>query len=997
MKKTLMLLLATSLIPFLNAATTVSNENDLKTALNGNDKEIILNDSFTTSGDLNIPAGYTVTLIDNAKITLKYEKNSKGKVTTCHNLTGSGTIITGSSTIKTNETRTIECPRPGECVGTYCGKQYDVTTIKKTGGSISYTDESQLGEIKMQSTLCVDDNEPEISLDINPVAVICNVSKGINGGRTFVEAYGTMADACSAVKTDGSQVVVLLQNGSMSGSSSTNYSKSFVLDCAGNEASMTGYKQANDGTRLTYINASSATFLKLTNAIATFINCTTIKQPSSDALNNNQTYYTTAVHLYDCSSESGTLPKFAFSKSSTMLEKDGAGICFFSGGNYATKNFTGNYKVYGGSFTSDPTNPTNYLKSSDLEAVKEGTVWKVRKKAPAVMAAKVGKTEYATLLEALTAAASSGEKVTLLGDIELTDALIINENLTLEFAGNDLTAHNGITITAGAIKFEDSSDFDKPSTISGIITLEGGSLEITYGTYTNNIIVHDNATFTVHHATFDGTIEAAANATINIHGGRFFKDSVKTLLKDNYLATSHEGYWWVGQFPWAIASETTISGAEKAWSIQGLSTDDLNIYLKAPKDRTVHTDTEWYRHAELTSMLTPYEQYTIDCIVIFNRNVATESVKIYAKTQTISTNELLDRNLKANETYRVLSTKLSESNNPLTGAPYTQISYARFLTELKSLQAGLDNLSEDNAGTTCTIEFHLCRQTGTGIESLYTLASSSYTFPMVYTESERYRTLTEAPAGSDVRVLDDTTLEIAAVNEDAKSIDSLELNNHTVTLILPETFDTTKETLLYKWNTLLTTGAFIAEQPLTKGILKIKDDGLYYIPTIVVEGTIPEGTDATEAAKIEEALIKIAADNNWEKVTARAQNSAGEERSIAAVTLFENIHATPTTLYSVDTTQTIVLVYDFGITDITIDREGNVILTATVMGTSDENPADFMEGTQIWLLMDGERVAEMIPTSIGTAEASIPIPEGECYTKHFSVMATNEPEPNEAE
>lgn len=987
MKKTLMLLLATSLIPFLNAATTVSNENDLKTALKGNDKEIILNGSFTTSGDLNIPAGYTVTLIDNAKITLKYETNSKtGKVTTCHNLTGSGTIITGSSTIKTIETRTIECPNPEACPGNFCGKQYDLTQIEKSGGSISYTHESQMGSVKMESSLCVDENEPEISLDIDPVAVICNVSKGINGGRTFVKAYGTMEAACSAVKTDGTQVVVLLQNGSMSGSSDTNYSKSFVLDCARNEASMTGYKQANDGTRLTYINASSATFLKLTNAIATFINCTTIKQPSSDALNSNQTYYTTAVHLYDC----GTLPKFAFSKPSTILEKDGAGICFFSGGNYATKNFTGNYKVYGGSFTSDP---TTYLKSSDLEAVQEGTVWKVRKKAPAVMAAQIGENQYATLPDAITAA-SSGVKVTLLGDIELTDALIINKDLTLEFAGNDLTTHNGITITAGAIKFEDSSNFDKPSTISGIITLEGGSLEITYGTYTSNIIVHDNATFTVHHATFDGTIEAAANATINIHGGRFFKDSVKTLLKDNYLATSHEGYWWVGQFPWAIASETTISGAEKAWSIQGLSPDDLNIYLKAPKDRTVHTDTEWYRHAELTSMLTPYEKYTIDCIVIFNRNVATESVKIYAKTETISTNELLDRDLKANETYRVLSTKLSESNNPLTGAPYTQISYARFLTELKSLQAGLANLSEDNAGTTCTIEFHLCRQTGTGIESLYTLASSSYTFPMVYVGNQKYHTLTDAPAGSDVRVLDDTSLVIAAVNEDAKSIDSLELNNHTVTLILPETFDTTKETRLYQWTTRPTDGQFVSEKNLTRGVLVIKDDGLYYIPTTLTEGTIPENISAAEAQKIEDALIAIAVNNHWTNARAIAQNSAGEERPIETVTLFKNIHTTSETRIS-EATPTIVLIYDFGITDMTVDHNGNVIFTATVIGPSEEAPADFMEETRIWLLMDGEPVAKMVKTGIGTAVGSIPIPDGNNFTKHFSVIATNEPDATE--
>lgn len=982
MKKTLMLLLATSLIPFLNAATTVSNENGLKTALNGNDKEIILNGSFATSGDLNIPAGYTVTLINNAKITLKYETNSKGQVKTCHNLTGSGTIITGSSTIKTIETRTIECPNPEACPGNFCGKQYDLTQIEKNGGSISYTHESQMGSVKMESSLCVDENEPEISLDINPVAVICNVSKGINGGRTFVKAYGTMADACSAVKTDGTQVVILLEDSSMSGSGDLN--KGFVLDCARKTATVKGYSQARNAAQLVYLNAASATCVKLTNANATFINCDSAT--INGEFNNNDAGNSTSVHVYDCT-KLPTIKKFS---SNATLSDGKAGVCFFSGGPYPVSGYTTNYKVYGGTFTSD--DPTPYLKSSDLEAVPDGSIWKVQKKKPASKAAQIGENQYATLPDAITAA-SPGATVTLLSDIELADALTISKNLTLDLAGYDVNATQGITITTGAVKFEDRSNYDEPSTLSGSITLTGGSLEITYGTYACNFIIHDSASFTVHHATFDGTIEAAANATLDIRGG-CFKNSLKNLLINGYQETLHEGYYWVGQFPWAIVSDASLTNTEKSWTLKAINDADLAIYTSTP----AHGSQEWYRKAELTSMLKPYEGYTIDCVVKFDRAVAMESVKIYA-TAKVSIEKALDRDLGADETYRVLSTAILNSTNPSTGKPYAQISYGRFVIGSDcptTIKAGLANLSEENAGTKCTIELQLCTgdpsREDRPFTTVYTLASVEYTFPMVYVGNQKYHTLTDAPAGSDVRVLDDTSLVIAAVNEDAKSIDSLELNNHTVTLILPETFDTTKETRLYQWTTRPIDGQFVSN--LTRGVLVIKDDGLYYIPTTLTEGTIPENISAAEAQKIEDALIAIAVNNHWTKATAIAQNSAGEERPIETVTLFKNIHTTSETRIS-EATPTIVLIYDFGITDMTVDHNGNVIFTATVIGPSDEPPADFMEETRIWLLMDGEPVAEMIKTGIGTAVGSFPIPDGNNFTKHFSVIATNEPDATE--
>jgi hypothetical protein len=62
----------------------------------------------------------------------------------------------------------------------------------------------------------------------------------------------------------------------------------------------------------------------------------------------------------------------------------------------------------------------------------------------------------------------------------------------------------------------------------------------------------------------------------------------------------------------------------------------------------------------------------------------------------------------------------------------TQIDYARFLSgEWSPLSAGIKNLSDENAGTVCTIEFQLCHTDSVTKELVtdYILASASYRFP----------------------------------------------------------------------------------------------------------------------------------------------------------------------------------------------------------------------------------------------------------------------------
>ena len=83
----------------------------------------------------------------------------------------------------------------------------------------------------------------------------------------------------------------------------------------------------------------------------------------------------------------------------------------------------------------------------------------------------------------------------------------------------------------------------------------------------------------------------------------------------------------------------------------------------------------------------------------------------------------MDRDLVAGEIYRVLSSRITDS----------QISYSRFLGEdaYKSITLGIKNLSGENAGTVCSIEFHLCHADRISKEIVtdFVISSITYRFP----------------------------------------------------------------------------------------------------------------------------------------------------------------------------------------------------------------------------------------------------------------------------
>lgn len=724
---------------FAASAVNVASQSGLISALQGSDKNITITKSFKTSKDITIPAGYTVRLADGVVLTLDYKEDSKllGFIPVpgySYKLSGDGVIVTGDRKVVTKEVRTL--PTVGGTNNRFAGMTYEVTTVESTGGSVSYTKADQLS-CKCTTGVSVDGGESWNYVENAANAVVCTVSSGVNGGRTYVQAYGSVEEAYNAARFSSSlskvtngKVVVLLADGVVS-IPKDNTGIGVVIDCAGfsggfSYSSSTG-NQFVDFAFVTFLNASSATAPKLTRAGAAFINCA---KATVSSVNASQTYYESQAHIYDCGSSltlQNTYP-------------DGGGAFFYSGGPYSI-SFSGkkNYKVYGGKFTN---NPSGNLATGDLEVV-PGDYFTVQEKKKTVNVAQIGSSPYETLQTAVDEA-KEGDKIELISSIELDTPVVIavNKKITIELAGKNLVAQNGAIINNGTLKLEDNSNYTEANSVSSVAgdtIVNNGVLEITYGDKTSNegSILLNGGEFIVHNATFNGSIKAGEGvsdpkAVANIRGGKF-KTSVYSFLKDGYIEKLHQGYYCVGKFPSAYVNEITLSGADKAWSVVGLLEEDRNIYVKTSNNRGDYSDAEWYRKAELKSMMAPYTSYPFDCVVKFNSPVKAGTVQLIIPALPSPYNKIdLDRDLNKDEDYRVLSTVSKAMGK---AAFYT---YAEFLTDgtFNPLKVGVKNLSEENGendGKEITVELQLCKRNGQDdnkLDYLDTLASTTYQFPI---------------------------------------------------------------------------------------------------------------------------------------------------------------------------------------------------------------------------------------------------------------------------
>ena len=509
-----------------------------------------------------------------------------------------------------------------------------------------------------------------------------------------------------------SELVLLTTAGTVNVGSSTALTSGFIVDCAGYNISFTS-KQFGNAANVIIINGATVSSSKLTNARLTAINCATVKGAGSDGINNNQASYYTSVHVYD----SGTPSSFNLSKSGVTMTVGVPGVCFFSGGPYSPSfsSYSGNYHVYGGKFSSDP---TAYLASNDLEAPKEGSYWVVHRIVPTINVAKVGSTEYEYLQEAVNAAATSSGTVELLpgiAEIELETPVMVavGKTVTIDLAGYAITAPNGAIVNNGTLYLQDTSTFDVPGSIttaSGNMIVNNGTLDVTYGAYTGNIQLN-GGTFTTHFGTFDGVVSVASGldpkVVANLRGGEF-SQSMADFLRDGFsevyshVAQSDPMRYWVGEFPTPLLVTTSYSSAEKAWKLDFLSSSDLTLYKKTKKRSDHSSLADWQRRAELYSSIQPWSGYVLDCGLIFDRPVTSGSVTFYGNVQ-VSMSESVGKDLAANEDFPVLAHRIYEMG-------YTPLSYGRYIDEIGSVTAGVKNNQTANVGTVCTIDVRVCTQ-----------------------------------------------------------------------------------------------------------------------------------------------------------------------------------------------------------------------------------------------------------------------------------------------
>lgn len=713
-KKILFYIVAVSMLSA--SAVEVVSESALVTALSGADKNITITSSFTTKSDIEIPEGYVVTMADGITMTLGYKWSLFN--TKYYRLYGAGTLVTGTKKIVIDKKCRLPdvLPTTGDSrLDTSCfqGAAYEVTRVITTGGTLSKSKDSQL-ECKISTSIFIGDERYDIS-SIDPKAIVCSASSGINGGRKYVGAYSSMKEAFNAAISSSipavtsKNIVVLLEDGEFTVDAPDNkyVQKTIVIDCAGfsGKIKQIDYMISKVGefgssSFVTFLNAKSAAAPKLTNSNAAFINC---EEASVAEINN-----TCTTHIYDCGSVSvGTYAS--------------GGAYFYCGGPYSV-TFKDKYWAYGGTYNSEPTPASGY------ETVHENGVWTVRKYESLEKVVYIGETGYPTLQDAVNASAN-GDEIILKTELSLKEPVTISseKNVTINLAGLNVNADNGAFINNGVLKLEDASGSDSQSSVSttaGNLIENNGDLEITYGVY-NGSIIQTSGSLTVHNGTFNGELlvaeSAGAGGAVRLFGGAF-KKTVASFLIDGYIEKSYLGYNYVGKFPRAIVADTTVSGVDKAWTVECLSSSDYALYVNNSGKKTDYANpSDWYRRAEIKSMIDPYKEMIVDIVVKFDRPVKGGSVSAKAGNLTPSA---LNQDLEAGEEYRILSSNIADG--------YSQKSLRVFLAEYSSgAIAGIKNNSvAENSGTLCTIEMQLCREVADDVlEKVYVLASASYRFP----------------------------------------------------------------------------------------------------------------------------------------------------------------------------------------------------------------------------------------------------------------------------
>ena len=675
---------------------------------------------------ITIPAGVDIVIAKGDKVSVPRGKQLivNGKLAVVGTLEAQGVVAGAGKVLKIVKSITQSDPiTPQNSHTSYPGKKYCKTTVSSVSSAVSGTVSCASGwGVMLNGTRLF-----EISAQ-DPYALNVSFSSDVINQITSISGVQTSDNT-----TASSGSFLLLKSWKIN-----NATYSGIVDCGGGNT--LNYPSADDYHKnFTVVNGkvthSSGNFK---NGTITCINCTSCEIHCC--------WNTPNFNFYDCgtAAEPATI-KFTYRNSSG--NNDVSSACtkayqkayFYSG--YFNYSFSanndkdvGNSYVYGGSFSSDPTDKSIIEPGFEIDSSSGRYV--LVKSAPKPNVVNVGAQAYKTLKDAIDAAAS-GARLNLIQAIELDGQLTIDpdKQLTIDLCGFNLSG--GSIVNEGKLRFEDTNSSDTKGTMSVPVTNKGnGTIDITYGNYSGTITLNGGA-LTTHNGTFASTFSVVENGGVwQLKGGKY---ACQVTVPEGYTKYDN-GY--VGEIvKGLIRPDNPLSAsADFSYTVKGLEDDEYSLplyskYMHGTTARNEYSDTEWDRVAELRSSAGQVGSKYIEAAIVFDRAVKQGTFCGVVKAPSpLGVQSLqISKDLEAGEEYRLLI--------PLIlGYSYTPKSYnmmfngaeedvwATFLCGGKNVDKD-GNISLDNIGTTCTLKFQLRTKYSDDDYRLFDdIASQSYKF-----------------------------------------------------------------------------------------------------------------------------------------------------------------------------------------------------------------------------------------------------------------------------
>ena len=647
---------------FLTAdqVTSVTTLSELTAALSNAQYKKITIPSGTS---IQIAKGTTVTVPSGKQLVVDGTLNVIGTVSNSGTISGSGTLYKISYSIDQGEVITVKTADGNDCGAMTCTCQttkmprYCKTTVTQSSptpsvnGTVSCT--TSWGVLLNGTTAYAISKQ-------SPKAVKVNVDTATdaNGKQSVVNKITSVVVNGDADEVTENKVYVLLANCSVTGPIvDSKLDNQGVVDCAGKTLSTS--KNSHSSFGMSILNGSfSASASQWQNAHAAFFNMSSVSL--SKVKGTGSTYF-----FYDCGTSASPC-SISITYYSSTRTSDYKTAYFYSGYYSYSFNSTndsgGKSNVYGGSYTADP---SSYIPSSYdgvIEAKYDGSkYYVVQPAAPKVDVAMIGTTTY-TSLESAISAAVSGDTIVLIAALDLTGTTV-----TVPSVKNIMILLDNHTVTGGKIVNNGTLTFTDSATGKGTAVTDAsggtvksdiennGTLDFIFGSYTG-AIVNKAGTLTTHNGLFTGTF-TKSGGTVNLKGGHFTADVSSLVTASGYDVITYGGKYSVCELPNGALYDTTIESTA-GYGATPYGTTDYNLLVKWVKgkgDRTDYSTSEWSRLAELLCFYQVFNSKGLDPTLVFDRNVAKNSVNLYAKSGSQETAVDFDLDVTAGTPYRALS------------------------------------------------------------------------------------------------------------------------------------------------------------------------------------------------------------------------------------------------------------------------------------------------------------------------------------------------------